>query len=48
MPAAALSGEPEITDNEEVTGSNPVSATTITPGQNCVSDAERSFGAWIG
>jgi hypothetical protein len=32
-PAAALPCVPEITDTEEVTGSNPVSPTSITPGQ---------------
>jgi hypothetical protein len=33
MPTAASSCVPEITDTEEVTGSNPVSPTSITPGQ---------------
>ena len=32
-PANALSGVPEITDTEEVTGSNPVSPISITPSQ---------------
>jgi hypothetical protein len=32
-PAAALSGVPEITDTEEVTGSNPVSPTSNIPSQ---------------
>jgi hypothetical protein len=32
-PAAALSCVPEITDTEEVTGSNPVSPTSITASQ---------------
>ena len=32
-PASAFSGVPQITDTEEVTGSNPVSPTSKTPDQ---------------
>ena len=43
--AAALSGVPEITDTEEVTGSNPVSPTSKTPSQPLLL---RAFGAgWL-
>jgi hypothetical protein len=44
--ADTLSCVPEITDTEEVTGSNPVSPTSNTPGQPCWSALLlRAFGA---
>jgi hypothetical protein len=37
-----------LADTEEVTGSNPVSPTSITPSERPVSDRGRAFGAEIG
>jgi hypothetical protein len=44
-PANALSGVAEITDTEEVTGSNPVSPTSITPGQSQIPGSQTVPGA---
>jgi hypothetical protein len=44
-PANALSAVPEITDTEEVTGSNPVSPTSISPSRGTVFDNGCSMAA---
>jgi hypothetical protein len=47
-PSAAMSGVSEITDTEEVTGSNPVSPPVTPPVRSHFFDRGRAFGAGIG